>query len=106
AAQGPPPARGPAPRGGLPLSFAQQRLWYLDRLRPGDPAYHIAAAVNLAGPLDVAAFAGSVSEIVRRHEVRRTTFAASEGWPVQAVGAPGPTATPVVDLSGLAAARE
>ncbi|MFY9573907.1 MAG: amino acid adenylation domain-containing protein [Blastocatellia bacterium] len=72
----------------LPVSFAQQRLWFLEQLEPGTPAYNMPAAVRLTGNLDVATLERSFTEIVRRHEVLRTTFAEVEGEPVQVV-APG-----------------
>src|SRR5262249_26697993 len=66
-----PPLR-PVPRDGeLPLSFAQQRLWFLDQWQPASPLYNVPAAVRLAGPLDVPALERSLREIVRRHEVLR-----------------------------------
>ncbi len=102
-----PPAIPRAPReGGLPLSFAQQRLWFLDRLEPGNPAYNIPAAVRLSGTLDVAAFGRAVTGMVRRHEVLRTTFPEAGGEPRQEI-APPPAALPLprIDLSGLPAAR-
>src|SRR5262249_51910659 len=74
-----PPLR-PVPRDGeLPLSFAQQRLWFLDQWQPGIPLYNIPAAVRLTGPLNTAALERSLREIVRRHEVLRTTFATVAG---------------------------
>src|SRR5215467_436877 len=57
----------------FPLSFAQQRLWFLDQWAPGLPVYHICRAFSLLGRLDLAAFARSFAEIVHRHEVLRTT---------------------------------
>ncbi len=75
------PPLTPVPRdaagGNLPLSFAQQRLWFLDQLEPVSPMYNIPVALRLAGPLDAAALARSFAEIVRRHEALRTTFARS-----------------------------
>ncbi|HZF12185.1 MAG TPA: amino acid adenylation domain-containing protein, partial [Thermoanaerobaculia bacterium] len=93
--------------GPLPLSFAQQRLWYVDQLEPGSPLYLIAAALRVEGALDSAVLARCFGAIVRRHEALRTVFAASEGSPVQVIRPAAPVALPTVDLSGLAArARE
>jgi len=69
----------------LCLSFAQQRLWFLDQLEPGKSIYNIPGALRLKGPLDVDALQRSLEEIVRRHEALRTTFATSETGPVQVV---------------------
>ena len=72
----------PVPRDGdLPLSFAQQRLWFFDQLEPGTPAYNIPAAVRLKGPLNVVALEQSLNEIVKRHESLRTTFGNVDGRP-------------------------
>ena len=57
----------------LPLSFAQQRLWFLQRLEPDIGAYNIAAAVQLEGHLDVTSLERSFDEVIRRHEALRTT---------------------------------
>src|SRR5262245_7414373 len=86
-------------RGDLPLSFAQQRLWFLDQLRPNNPAYNIPAAVRLSGKLNVAALELTINEIVRRHEVLRTIFVMSEGQPRQVVTAHQRRALEVADLS-------
>ncbi len=96
----------PAPRGAaaLPLSFSQQRLWFLDQLEPGSFAYNLAGALRLEGPLDVAALRQVLDEIVRRHESLRTTFVGGDGEPVQVVAPPAPFPLPVVDLAGLPAA--
>ncbi|HVG10832.1 MAG TPA: non-ribosomal peptide synthase/polyketide synthase, partial [Thermoanaerobaculia bacterium] len=85
----------------LPLSFSQERLWFLDRLDPGSPVYNIAAAVDFAGALDPRVLASSMSEIVRRHEALRTVFTERGGAAVQEILAPSPIPLPVVDLSGL-----
>src|SRR6185369_14782122 len=88
----------------LPLSFAQQRLWFLDRLEPGGALYNMSGALRIEGPLDRAALALCLGEIVRRHEALRTVFAVSEGGdgsPVQVIEPAAPLALPVVDLSGL-----
>ncbi len=96
----------PAPRETpLPASFAQQRLWFIDRLEPGNPFYNIPAALRLAGPLDAGVLARCLGEIVRRHEALRTVFAVVEGSPVQVVQPAGPRRLPMVDLSTLPAAR-
>jgi amino acid adenylation domain-containing protein len=96
----------PRPRGGdLPLSFAQQRLWLIDQLEPGSPAYNLPAALRLRGRLAVPALAAALGEIVRRHEVLRTVFRAVDGEPLQVVAPPLPVSLPVIDLSGLPAAE-
>jgi amino acid adenylation domain-containing protein len=82
----------------FPLSFAQQRLWFLDRLQPGNAAYHIPGAVRLSGPLDVALLARSLSEVLRRHEALRTTFPSVAEQPVQRIAPAAPLELPVTDL--------
>jgi amino acid adenylation domain-containing protein len=85
----------------LPLSFAQQRLWFLDQLQPLSAVYNLPTAVRAEGPLDVAALWASLSEVVRRHEVLRTTFGSVAGEPAQVID-PGPLVRlPLLDLSGL-----
>src|SRR5207237_5389965 len=68
--------------GELPLSFAQQRLWFVDQLEPGNPAYNIPWAARLSGALDAGLLRRIVAEVVRRHEALRTTFARSSRGPV------------------------
>lgn len=69
-----------ADRGGpLPLSFVQQRLWFLDRLRPGDPRYNSAAALRFTGPLDAEALARALALVLARHEGLRSTFDETDG---------------------------
>ncbi len=89
----------------LPLSFAQERLWFLDQLEPGNATYNIPLALTLAGRLAVPALAASLAEIVRRHAALRTTFAAADGRPVQVIAAALAAQLALVDLGGLAAAR-
>ncbi len=92
----------PAPRDGeLPLSFAQQRLWFLDQLAPANLFYNIPMAVRLTGRLDVEALERSLNEILRRHEVLRTTFRAEGGRPVQIIAPELSLTLSVEDLSRL-----
>ncbi|WP_198299668.1 non-ribosomal peptide synthetase [Tumebacillus avium] len=71
--------------GAARLSFAQQRLWFLDRLEPGSAAYNIPTLVRLSGPLDVQKLTWCLNEIVRRHEALRTTFVEVQGEPIQVI---------------------
>jgi amino acid adenylation domain-containing protein len=85
-----------------PLSFAQQRLWFFDQLNPDSDTYNNLWGVQLRGTLDLAALERSISEVVRRHEVLRTSFKTVSGEPVQVVAPAGPVSVPVVDLRALA----
>ncbi|MBO0801343.1 MAG: AMP-binding protein, partial [Blastocatellia bacterium] len=89
----------------LPLSFAQERLWFLDQLTPGSSSYNIAEAYRLSGPLKIAALDQSLNEVVRRHEVLRTTFATLDTHPVQVIAPELRLGLPVVDLSDLSEAE-
>ncbi|MCP4660712.1 MAG: amino acid adenylation domain-containing protein, partial [bacterium] len=92
----------PVPRGRtLPLSFAQQRLWFLDQLEPASPVYNIPLAVRLRGALPVPLLERIFSEVMRRHEVLRTTFEPAAGEPRQVITAELELALPVVDLQAL-----
>jgi amino acid adenylation domain-containing protein len=88
--------------GGTPLSFAQRRLWFLDHLVGTAPVYSLGEAFRLRGRLDVAALRRGINEIVRRHEVLRTTFPAQNGEPAQVVAPVLDLTLPLIDLSGLA----
>jgi amino acid adenylation domain-containing protein len=104
AAAGPATATPQAPidRGrDLPLSFAQERLWFLESFEPGTSNYNLSAALRLCGPLEAAALEAAMDAVVARHEPLRTIFAAVDGVPVQRVAAPSRTFLPVADLSGL-----
>ncbi|HLJ90481.1 MAG TPA: condensation domain-containing protein, partial [Candidatus Angelobacter sp.] len=90
-----------ATRDHLPLSFAQQRLWFLDQLVPGNPFYNIPGALKLVFPLNVDVFRRCLNEIVRRHESLRTTFAMAEGVPVQIIAPELILDLPVTDLRHL-----
>ncbi|HEU0077113.1 MAG TPA: condensation domain-containing protein, partial [Longimicrobiaceae bacterium] len=92
----------PVPRGGpLPLSFAQQRLWFIDQLEPGSAAYNVPQGMRLRGPLEVGVLRRALEEIVRRHESLRTTVRRVEGRAVQVVAPDGRARLPEVDLRAL-----
>ncbi len=89
----------------LPLSFAQQRLWFLDQLRPGGTEYVAPWVWRLTGPLDVDALRAAWSRVVLRHEVLRTRYRVLDGAAWQTVDPPAPVPLPVSDLSDRAAAE-
>ncbi len=86
----------------FPISVAQRRLWFLDQMVPGNPAYNVTLAVRIHGVLNITAMARALDEIVARHESLRTTFEWHEGEPVQIVSPEGQCALPVIDLSAVA----
>ncbi|WP_043711593.1 non-ribosomal peptide synthetase [Corallococcus macrosporus] len=93
-----------APRDGtLPLSSGQQRMWFLEQFQGPSGAYNMPAALRLEGALDVAALQRSLDEIVRRHEVLRTTYGQQQGQPFQRVLPPAPVTMAEVDLQHLPA---
>jgi acyl carrier protein len=85
----------------LPLSFAQQRLWFLDQLEPGNAFYNCPAAVRMRGRLDVGALKRTLQEIIRRHEALRTRFETANGQPVQVIEDAPILNLRVVDLKQL-----
>jgi amino acid adenylation domain-containing protein len=96
------PPIAPVPREkNQPLSFAQQRLWFLNQLAPHDTSYNISTTVRLIGSLNVPALEQSLNETVRRHEVLRTTFTTVNGQPVQVIAPTLTLTVPVVDLSEI-----
>ena len=89
--------------GELPLSFSQQRMWFLEQLSSGTSAFNIALGVRLEGPLNVEALEQTFSEMIRRHEILRTVFAAVNTEAIQRIQPPPTFKLPVVDLSMLSA---
>ncbi|MCA1682141.1 MAG: condensation domain-containing protein, partial [Actinobacteria bacterium] len=87
--------------GDLPLSFAQQRVWFLDQFEPGSTEYLTPNAMRLRGALDVEALNAALTGLVARHESLRTTFDSVDGRGVQVVHEPDVVRVPVLDLSGL-----
>ncbi|EDT41451.1 amino acid adenylation domain protein [Burkholderia ambifaria MEX-5] len=85
--------------GSLPLSFAQERLWFLDRLGMGGITYNVPWVLRLDGAVDVQALELAIAEVLRRHEALRTRFADRSGKPEQIIDAPGPFSLPVQRLS-------
>ncbi|MBZ4422888.1 non-ribosomal peptide synthase/polyketide synthase [Myxococcus sp. RHST-1-4] len=96
----PPIARVPR-TGALPLSFAQQRLWFLDRMEPGSAFYNVPVVSRLEGRLDASALERGLQAMVRRHEALRTVFAEERGEPVQHIRDSLPLSLAQVDLRGL-----
>jgi amino acid adenylation domain-containing protein len=94
------------PRGAdLPLSFAQERLWLLDRLDPGTPTFNLTEAVRLTGALDVARLRAALTAVARRHESLRTAFLDVHGRPVQRILPAVDIPLPLVDLTALPEAQ-
>ncbi|HEY9404360.1 MAG TPA: condensation domain-containing protein, partial [Pyrinomonadaceae bacterium] len=90
--------------GALPLSYAQERMWFLDQLEPGSSFYNMFQAVSLRGQLNVAALEQTLGEILRRHEAVRTTFSNNEGQPVQTITLDHPPNLEAIDLRLLSPA--
>ncbi|MCA1707670.1 MAG: condensation domain-containing protein, partial [Actinobacteria bacterium] len=96
------PAIPAVPReGALPLSFAQQRLWFLDQFEPDSAEYITPSALRLCGELDSGALSRALTTLVARHESLRTTFDSVDGRGVQVVHAPYAVSLPMLDLAGL-----
>ncbi|WP_143281753.1 non-ribosomal peptide synthetase, partial [Caballeronia cordobensis] len=89
----------------LPLSFAQERLWFLEQLNPGQSTYNIPVAVRLSGSLDVSAFENALNALVARHESLRTSFAQHDGQAVQCIASELRITLPLVVLSDDAQVR-
>jgi acyl carrier protein len=87
--------------GEMPLSYAQQRLWFADQMTPDSALYNVASALRLNGALNVSALEETLREIIRRHEVLRTSFPASHGEPVQVISPTVDFTLPLLDLSTM-----
>ena len=82
-------------------SYAQQRLWLLDRLDPGAPTYNIPLAIDIDGPCEPVILERCFDELIRRHEVLRTSFSSSAEYPLQQVASPAPFKLALTDLSAV-----
>jgi amino acid adenylation domain-containing protein len=103
----PSPSIEPAARNQpLPLSFAQQRLWFIDQLIPDSPAYNIPRVVPLMSGLAVTALEQGLGEVTRRHEVLRTRFVGHDGEPSQVIEPARIVSIPIVDLSMLCVSEQ
>jgi amino acid adenylation domain-containing protein len=91
--------------GNLPLSFGQQRLWFLHQFEPSSSANNVPVVVRFKGTLDVAALEQSLNYVVSRHEVLRTTFPSIDGQPIQAISTDFTLTLPIVDLQQFPAER-
>ncbi len=85
----------------LPLSYSQQRLWLVDQMLPDSSAYHMPSGRRLRGPLDIEALRGAFEDVIRRHEILRTSFPADDGLPRQQIYPAKAFALPIDDLSSL-----
>ena len=93
-----PPLKAVSRKGKLPLSFSQQRLWFLDQYEPGKSFYNVSLALRLSGRINIAVLEQCFNEIIQRHEALRTIFAILDGEPVQIISAPVSRLLAVVDL--------
>ncbi|AOW98529.1 hypothetical protein BJP34_02890 [Moorena producens PAL-8-15-08-1] len=85
----------------IPLSFAQQRLWFIEKMALSRNAYNVPLTLHLVGQLDYVALEKSLNQIIARHETLRTTFSEINGTPVQIIHPPFELELPIIDLSGL-----
>ncbi|HEY9404509.1 MAG TPA: amino acid adenylation domain-containing protein [Pyrinomonadaceae bacterium] len=97
------PRRAQQPQEPVPLSFSQERQWLLHQLTPDTPAYNVSVPLRIEGVADVSVLERTLNEIVRRHEILRTSFPTIDGTPMQVVAPAEYTVLPVEDLSGVPA---
>jgi len=100
-----PPIQRRSEREHPPLSFPQHELWLRDKLEPGTTIFNLPTIVRIFGQFNISVIEQTLTEIVRRHETLRTTFAEVDGQPVQIIAPPRPVSLPVVDLSTLSDGR-
>src|SRR5262245_59862265 len=84
----------------VPASFAQERLWFLDQMNPGNLAQRLAAAVDLSGEVDLASLEAAYNEVVRRHEILRTSFVRVDGSLMQSVHEPERVTIGLAEMGG------
>ncbi|NEP87682.1 MAG: amino acid adenylation domain-containing protein, partial [Okeania sp. SIO2C2] len=85
----------------IPLSFGQEQLWFLSQLAPSEPIYNETFTIDFGGDINIQALSKSLTELIRRHEILRTTFRVVNGQPVQEIHPPSALTLPVVDLRSL-----
>jgi amino acid adenylation domain-containing protein len=90
----------------MPLSFSQQRLWFLDQIEPNSSSYNIPEAVQLTGSLNIPALQKALDAIVAQHEVIRTTYVTINGHPIQVINPPSPVALEIIDLQQVHATEQ
>src|SRR5205807_4437064 len=100
-----PPIRRRGREGELPLSFALQRLWFINQLDPGDIAYNVPGGLRIEGLLDLEALKKALTALVQRHESLRTYFVAIEGAPRQIIDPEAQFEMPLIDISGWPEAK-
>ncbi len=101
-----PPLKRALDRHHLPLSYAQEQVWFLNKMQPENLAYNYQISIRLYGKLNYDAICWAFNEIIRRHEIYRTTFHEHEGAPIQVIHAPWNVEIPIIDLSQLASDQQ
>ncbi|MCC7416289.1 MAG: amino acid adenylation domain-containing protein [Acidobacteria bacterium] len=86
-----------------PLSYSQRRLWVVDQLRPGDPAYNLAVTFRVSGALDADALGAALTDIATRHDILRTTIQTDGAEPYQSIGPARPVSCRLIDMDAVAA---
>src|SRR5688500_5372505 len=89
----------------FPLSFAQQRLWFLDKLQPDSASYNVPTVVRLSGVIQLDPFQQALDRVVARHESLRTTFEGNDDSPAQKINPPSSVKFKLFDLIGVTEAE-